>query len=104
MYEKKCDCDKIEIKIRNLQVLDNTNYPKTLDPRKIYLNNDRILESEIMGVSKLEEKQNIEMLSMEIYLFTYPEETGCCPNQPSKDFNMVIFMTLSQIKVVFMME
>lgn len=56
MYEKKCDCDKIEIKIRNLQVLDNTNYPKTLDPRKIYLNNDRILESEIMGVSKLEEK------------------------------------------------
>ncbi len=44
------------------------------------------------------------MLNMEIYLFTYPEETGCCPNQPSKDFNMVIFMTLSQIKVVFMME
>ncbi len=39
-YEKKCDCDNIEIKIKNLQVLDNTNYPKTLDPRKVYFKSD----------------------------------------------------------------
>lgn len=51
MYEKKCDCDKIQIKIKNLQILDNTNYPKTLDPRKIYLNDDRLQHSEIMGVN-----------------------------------------------------
>ncbi len=44
------------------------------------------------------------MLNMQIFLFTYPEETGCCPNQPSKDYNMAIYMTLSQIKVIFMME
>jgi hypothetical protein len=51
MYEKKCDCDKIEIKIKNLQVLDNTSYPRTLDPRKIYQKNDPLLHSEIMGVN-----------------------------------------------------
>lgn len=52
-YEKKCDCDYIEISINNLQVLDNTNYPKTLDPRKDYLKGDQLIQNEIMGVNLL---------------------------------------------------
>jgi len=44
------------------------------------------------------------MLNLHIFIFTYPGETGCCPNQPNKDSNLVLFMTLSQIKILFMME
>lgn len=50
-YEKKCDCDNIEIKIKNLQVHDNTNYPNTLSPKQIYLKTDPVLQNEIMGVN-----------------------------------------------------
>lgn len=57
-----------------------------------------------MGVNLSKDKESLEMLSLHLFLFTYPEETGCCPNQPSKDFNLVLFMTLTQIKIVFMME
>ena len=36
----------------NLQIIDNTNYPKTLDPTKIFKNTDPILTNVIMSRKK----------------------------------------------------
>jgi hypothetical protein len=36
-YKKRCDCDQINAKLKNLLVFDNTNYPQTLDPLVQYM-------------------------------------------------------------------
>jgi hypothetical protein len=48
-----------------------------------------------MGLNNKSRLDNFDMLSLKLFLFTYPGETGCCPNQPSKDANMVLLMTLN---------
>jgi len=39
-YKKRCDCDQINAKLKNLLVFDNTNYPQTLDPLVQYMPQD----------------------------------------------------------------
>jgi len=56
-----------------------------------------------MGVNKIG-ISTPRMLELELILFTYPEETGCCPFQPSKDYNMRLSITMSQVKIVFVTE
>ena len=33
-FMSKCDYDQIDVKVKNMQVFDNTAYPETLDPIK----------------------------------------------------------------------
>ena len=54
-----------------------------------------------MGVSKVNTNK---MLDLSMVLFTYPGAAGCCPEQPSKEYNMKMSMEMSQLKVVFMQE
>ena len=100
-YWKKCDCDKIKIEVMNLQIYDNSNYPDTLDPNKEYTKDAEIVIDEILGVN---EPDSNPMLRLELVLFTYPEETGCCPLQPGKDYNMKLEVVLRQIRINFITE
>ena len=44
------------------------------------------------------------MLELNLTLFTYPGETGCCPLQPSKDFNLKVSVIVRQAKIIYMHE
>lgn len=44
------------------------------------------------------------MLDVEMVLFTYPGEKGCCPLQPSKEYNMILKVEMSRLRVVYMQE
>ncbi len=101
-YTKKCDCDQIKLTVTNLQIIDTTNYPATLNPERNYEANEPIIEREILGVNSVDSKKP-EMLDLQITIFTYPE-TGSCPLQVSKDFNINIAANLKQLKVILMFE
>ena len=57
-----------------MQVFDNTNYPETFDPIKVFTKEDDVLEKEILGlnVSREEASGNDYMLTMTCYLFHHP--------------------------------
>lgn len=42
------DHDEISVKLGNMEIIDHTNYPKTLDPTKQYSQHDEIEERKIL--------------------------------------------------------
>jgi hypothetical protein len=48
-YSAMFDHDVIEMKMGNLQVKDNTNYPRTLDPTSRYDSKSKLEEFEILS-------------------------------------------------------
>jgi len=88
--------------VANLQIIDSTNYPKTLNPEIEYAANEPLVQKEILGVNCVDSKQPL-MLDLRITIFTYPE-TGSCPLQHSKDFNMNLLANFKQLKIIFMNE
>ena len=78
-YGKKCDASRIHIVVQNVQVLDCTNYPETLDPAVQYAASDEVVENEILGLNTLKDGRtdNDTMLDMTLILFDFPNETRC---------------------------
>lgn len=48
-YDSKFDHDEIEVTMDDLQLIDHTNYPNTLNTDKIYTVNDRLEKQDIMS-------------------------------------------------------
>jgi len=69
------------MQVLNLNILDTTNYPNTLDPLAFYAADDPLTCSEIMAIGSQRDEQ---MLILEIMFFTYPGSQSCCPLQKSK--------------------
>ena len=74
-FFKKCDYSQINVNVQNLQLFDTTCYPDTLSPRKEYFYEDKMIETEILGLNKELGVQN--MLEMTLYIFDFPSETRC---------------------------
>lgn len=72
-----------------------------MNPFVKYAAEEPLVQAEIMGVNKVNSNQ---MLVLNMVMFTYPGATGCCPEQPSKDYNLKMSVEMSQLKVVFMQE
>jgi len=50
-YNKRCDCDQVNANLKNFLIFDNTKYPNTLDPFKLYSSADEAPSFELMGVN-----------------------------------------------------
>ena len=50
-YWKKCDHDQLNLRVRNLQVFDNTSYPDTLNPTENYSKDVEVNNREILGLN-----------------------------------------------------
>lgn len=61
-----------------------------------------LIEREILGVNCVDSKRP-EMLNVLVTVFTY-SETGSCPLQTSKDFNLNVGVNLKQLKAIIMFE
>lgn len=64
---------------------------------------------EIMGVNGQQARDQLlsvkpDMLDVQMDIFTYPEESGCCPLQPSKANNMNLTAEMKQLKLVYMQQ
>jgi hypothetical protein len=46
------DQQEVKISVKDLTVVDNSSYPRTLDPSKTYQPEDQIMEEEIIGLNK----------------------------------------------------
>jgi len=103
-YTKRIDCDEVKVKIGNLQVFDNTDYPRTKTPYIYYTSDDPVVSNEILGVNILNEDVNADMLSLEMFIFAHPGPQGSCQFQTNKDFDMTMKMKLSQVKFLYMQE
>lgn len=69
-YWKKCDHDQINLKVKNLQIFDNTSYPQTLDPVQRYTAESEVYKREILGLNTQLQDEN--MLNLTCYVFQYP--------------------------------
>ena len=74
-FFKKCDYSQVNVKVQNMQVFDNTNYPKTLSPRVAYTAQDELIENEILGLNRELGSEN--MLELTFLMFDFPAETRC---------------------------
>jgi hypothetical protein len=73
----KFDHDEISIRMGNLEIVDNTNYPKTLDPTKIFKSTDPLHTNIIMSRKKSADKDDGYMMEMKMIIFHYPLERTC---------------------------
>lgn len=77
-YLKCYDHEKVGMTVGNLQIFDCMNYPHTLNPETVYQPDEPIQEKEILGVKGDNQDTKEQMLELEVYIFTYPNEDGCC--------------------------
>ena len=112
-FWSKCDHDQISLRVKNLQVFDNTNYFEgTLDPQVEYSKADQILSKRIVGLNTAREQQDEHMLTLNMYLYKFPFEARCEEQQLLREdgrdniheHNLLLQMNLKQIEVYFMME
>ena len=76
-YMKKCDYSQIDVKIQNVQLFDNTQYPNTLDPSLQYGASDEIYRDQILGLDEKQVRQHGNMLDLTVVLFDFPNEDRC---------------------------
>ena len=77
-YWKKSDHDQIMLKVKNLEVFDNTNYfVKTLDPETQYGKSAEICSKKIVGLNEDREVDGEYMLDMTCYIVEFPLEDRC---------------------------
>ena len=55
-YLKHSDHENVSVQVSNFQVLDNTQYPQTLDPYQQYLPSQQFVNNEIMGVKSTDDQ------------------------------------------------
>ena len=74
-YDSYQDHDIFDGQIGNFRVLDNTNYPRTLDPYQNYDNNEKIPSHQILGFKISDKEQSV--INFNMTLFHYPLDKFC---------------------------
>ncbi len=74
-YLSKFDHDEMQVQMGNLEIIDHTCYPKTLDPFKQYTSRDQLQSQKILSRRSLVHSDH--MLDMEMVMFHYPLERTC---------------------------
>lgn len=94
------DHDFFKGEMGNLQIFDNTNYPKTLDPLRTYTQNDEIVSQEILGLRN--DQMAGSLLQFECLMYHDPVEK-LCPLQGDM-YDKLVKLNLSSIKLNYLQE
>jgi hypothetical protein len=73
-YMSKFDHDEVDVQMGNLQIIDHTCYPQTLDPSKQYPVDAELQSFVILSRRKTE---TACMFTMHMIMFHYPLERTC---------------------------
>ena len=103
-YLSKFDHDEMQVQMGNLEIIDHTCYPKTLDPFKQYTSRDQLQSQKILSRRSL--VHNDHMLDMEMVMFHYPLERTChLARKPEyESYDKHVRIELKSMKLLFLME
>jgi hypothetical protein len=121
-YNSFQDHDSFEGQMGNFRVLDNTNYPRTLDPFKNYSNSDKIPYHQILGFKidknlkpKPSKSQTLQdkdpqtsshVIKFSMTLFHYPLDLACPIQQSSNNsqYDKLVKLEMKQLQINHMHE
>lgn len=97
-YVQNHDHEDIKGAIGDIRIYDNSNYPMTIDPNKMYNTSHAYPNHEIMGPRN--DFDDLEIMKFECTLFSNPLHNAC-PHQRAL-FDKNIKLHLNSIKFNFM--
>ncbi len=89
------DHDVYEGKISDIQILDNTSYPYTLDPTGLYMFDPDYPSREILG---LRDENDEYMVEFDMTMFS-----AACPRQHD-NYDKIVNLRMRGIKLFYMSE
>jgi hypothetical protein len=109
-YAILIDHTEISGSMGNLRILDNTSYPYTADPRRLYKPEEGVPASRTMPLLGFEVAQGDKAITFDVTSFTYPDE-HCCPLQtrlyeqkPTQRYNRLLKLRMKQVKLHYTQE
>ena len=100
----KFDHDEVEVSMGSMEVLDHTNYPRTLDPKRQYTKRDALVSQKILYEKKNQQGGN--MLEVKIVMFHSPLSRTCSlARKPEfSGFDKHVACKVKSMHLVFLME
>ena len=101
------DHDVIDMKMVNLQIKDNTNYPRTLDPTLRYNSQSKLEQFEILSKRNGgEDSLKDPTMEMRVLLFHNPLERACPMSRKEeyRCFDKHVKINLKTMRINFLME
>ena len=111
------DHDAYEASLGDFKVLDNTEHPRTLDPRKNYTKDDPTRNYLVLGFTDrkdlqrstiIEEEEDddggFKALTFKMKSFHFPKDHSCPEQKNLKQFDSIIDLDIKSIKLNYIQE